>query len=63
MFAQFLAPLGWVPRFPRLHQRVRCGFSRSSPRPFRGVRDEFGGAINTLLNVMYGLLAMALIIA
>ncbi|OWA05527.1 ABC transporter [Streptomyces sp. CS113] len=27
------------------------------------IRDEFGGAINTLLNVMYGLLAMALIIA
>jgi len=27
------------------------------------IRNEFGGAINTLLNVMYGLLAMALIIA
>ncbi|MFF7446189.1 MULTISPECIES: FtsX-like permease family protein [unclassified Streptomyces] len=27
------------------------------------IRDEFGGAINTLLNIMYGLLAMALIIA
>ncbi|MFH9852315.1 ABC transporter permease [Streptomyces althioticus] len=27
------------------------------------IRDEFGGVINTLLNVMYGLLAMALIIA
>ncbi|MFF5343427.1 ABC transporter permease [Streptomyces althioticus] len=27
------------------------------------IRDEFGGAISTLLNVMYGLLAMALIIA
>ncbi|MFI7414925.1 ABC transporter permease [Streptomyces sp. NPDC049627] len=27
------------------------------------IRNEFGGAINTLLNIMYGLLAMALIIA
>ncbi|WP_328427173.1 ABC transporter permease [Streptomyces sp. NBC_00443] len=27
------------------------------------IRDEFGGVINTLLNIMYGLLAMALIIA
>ncbi|TXS40809.1 ABC transporter permease [Streptomyces sp. uw30] len=27
------------------------------------IRSEFGGAINTLLNIMYGLLAMALIIA
>ncbi|MGZ3099581.1 ABC transporter permease [Streptomyces sp. H72] len=27
------------------------------------IRDEFGGAINTMLNIMYGLLAMALIIA
>lgn len=27
------------------------------------IRNEFGGAINTMLNVMYGLLAMALIIA
>ncbi|MFD7442370.1 ABC transporter permease [Streptomyces sp. NPDC059909] len=27
------------------------------------IRDEFGGMINTLLNIMYGLLAMALIIA
>lgn len=27
------------------------------------IRDEFGGAINMLLNIMYGLLAMALIIA
>ncbi|MDT9685998.1 FtsX-like permease family protein [Streptomyces sp. TRM76323] len=29
----------------------------------RDIRDEFGGAINMLLNIMYGLLAMALIIA
>ncbi|WP_432066522.1 ABC transporter permease [Streptomyces sp. C10-9-1] len=27
------------------------------------IRDQFGGMINTLLNIMYGLLAMALIIA
>ncbi|GGK68668.1 ABC transporter permease [Streptomyces flaveus] len=27
------------------------------------IRNEFGGAINTMLNIMYGLLAMALIIA
>ncbi|MFE7277772.1 ABC transporter permease [Streptomyces sp. NPDC057623] len=27
------------------------------------IRNEFGGVINTLLNIMYGLLAMALIIA
>ncbi|OAR26539.1 ABC transporter [Streptomyces sp. ERV7] len=27
------------------------------------IRDEFGGMINTLLNIMYGLLAMALLIA
>lgn len=27
------------------------------------IRDQFGGIINTLLNIMYGLLAMALIIA
>ncbi|MDT3726626.1 FtsX-like permease family protein [Streptomyces sp. DSM 41972] len=27
------------------------------------IRDEFGGVISTLLNVMYGLLAMALVIA
>ncbi|MDI9886904.1 ABC transporter permease [Streptomyces sp. HNM0645] len=27
------------------------------------IRDQFGGVINTLLNIMYGLLAMALIIA
>lgn len=27
------------------------------------IRNEFGGMINTLLNIMYGLLAMALIIA
>ncbi|MFE7778019.1 ABC transporter permease [Streptomyces sp. NPDC057445] len=27
------------------------------------IRDEFGGMINTLLNILYGLLAMALIIA
>ncbi|MFJ6633807.1 ABC transporter permease [Streptomyces sp. NPDC091376] len=27
------------------------------------IRDEFGGVINTMLNIMYGLLAMALIIA
>ncbi|MFD9976344.1 ABC transporter permease [Streptomyces sp. NPDC059017] len=27
------------------------------------IRDQFGGAINTLLNIMYGLLAMALVIA
>ncbi|MFD9488365.1 ABC transporter permease [Streptomyces sp. NPDC059991] len=29
----------------------------------KDIRDEFGGMINTLLNIMYGLLAMALIIA
>ncbi|NML53187.1 FtsX-like permease family protein [Streptomyces sp. R302] len=29
----------------------------------KDIRDEFGGTINLLLNIMYGLLAMALIIA
>ncbi|MCS0637874.1 ABC transporter permease [Streptomyces sp. LP05-1] len=29
----------------------------------RAIRDEFGGAINIMLNMMYGLLAMALLIA
>ncbi|MFE9835212.1 ABC transporter permease [Streptomyces sp. NPDC005551] len=29
----------------------------------QGIRDMFGGMINTMLNIMYGLLAMALLIA